>query len=72
MKYTADFKAMPARFVPAPMAAPGFVPGTKAKLLETIAAMKPEYIPDEMNKLRGMSKRRLYAIYFQIRHRLGR
>jgi len=50
MKYRANFATVPARFEPV------YCPNTKAKLLETIQAMRPDY---DMKPLRGMSKRRL-------------
>lgn len=64
MQYKADFKSLPARLVAVPEKI--FVPRTKAKLLETIRSMRPDY---NINKMRGFSKARLYAIYFTLRKR---
>lgn len=61
MQYKADFNQVPARFVAVPEKI--FVPRTKAKLLECIGKMRPDY---KVNKMRGFSKARLYAIYFTL------
>lgn len=62
MNYKADFKNVPARFVAVPEKI--FVPSTKAKLLETIHKMRPDY---NINKMHGWCKKRLYAVYFTLR-----